>query len=168
MVNLYKLLDVQPSASKRDIQSSYRRLSKLFHPDVSDLPKAEANQRMVELNAAWETLQNPVSRLEHDEVLRAHEQSQSERSPRPPRENSSEPPPVGVPPMVQSNSKAISSFGYDASQNKLYVKFRAGGLYVYFGVPANVYQALTVAESRGRFVLRFIVSGGYRYERIGN
>ncbi len=164
MTNLYKLLGVSPDAEPKEIQSCYRRLAQLYHPDVSELPTAEATRRMVELNTAWETLRDPVARLEHDAALRAQERQQTNPPPDPP----TEPPTVGVPPMVPSNSKAISSFGYDATAQKLYVKFRKGGLYVYFGVPANVYQALTVAESRGRFVLRFIVNGRYRYERIGN
>lgn len=35
MINYYKILEIQPNASAEAIKKSYRRLSKIYHPDIN-------------------------------------------------------------------------------------------------------------------------------------
>lgn len=60
----YKVLQVDPEADPEVIQAAYRRLAQKFHPDRA--PGAEAAERMVEINAAWELLRDPGRRAEYD------------------------------------------------------------------------------------------------------
>jgi hypothetical protein len=62
----YALLDVQPMASAQEIRRAYRELSKLYHPDTTQLPQAIATARFQVLNEAYGTLSNPERRLQYD------------------------------------------------------------------------------------------------------
>lgn len=59
--DLYRVLQVDPSANPLVIQAAYRVLAQIFHPDVSG-DEAE----MKRLNAAWETLGDPKRRKQYD------------------------------------------------------------------------------------------------------
>lgn len=62
----YGLLNLHPSASAIDIRRAYRELSKLYHPDTTDLHPEEAKQQFQRLNEAYGVLANPESRLRYD------------------------------------------------------------------------------------------------------
>lgn len=62
----YALLGLHPSASPVEIRRSYRELSKLYHPDTTNLPKAIATSKFQELNEAYATLSNAERRLRYD------------------------------------------------------------------------------------------------------
>ncbi|MEG4325266.1 J domain-containing protein, partial [Microcoleus sp. herbarium5] len=62
----YGLLGLHPSASPIEIRRSYRELSKLYHPDTTDLPPAVATAKFQQLNNAYATLSNPERRLAYD------------------------------------------------------------------------------------------------------
>ena len=62
----YGLLGLHPSASPIDIRRSYRELSRLYHPDTTDLPTAIATAKFQQLNNAYATLSNPERRLAYD------------------------------------------------------------------------------------------------------
>lgn len=62
----YGLLGLHPSASAIEIRRSYRELSKLYHPDTTDLSPAVATAKFQELNNAYATLSNPERRLAYD------------------------------------------------------------------------------------------------------
>ena len=58
LVEAYRVLELQPSASKEDVQEAYHRLAKLHHPD---LPKnaerrAECVRAMAKINVAYATI----------------------------------------------------------------------------------------------------------------
>ncbi|HLO50147.1 MAG TPA: J domain-containing protein [Kamptonema sp.] len=65
----YALLGVQPSASDREIRRSYRELSKLYHPDTTNLPRGIAIAKFQQLNEAYATLSNPERRLAYDRFI---------------------------------------------------------------------------------------------------
>ena len=48
-------------------------------------------------------------------------------------------------------SKDLAIVGYDPEKSELEVTFRAGGVYVYSNVPADIYQQLLSAPSHGTF-----------------
>ena len=52
--NYYELLGVPRDASQDQINKSYRKLARKYHPDVSK--EADAETRMQELNVAYDTL----------------------------------------------------------------------------------------------------------------
>jgi curved DNA-binding protein CbpA len=62
----YGLLGLHPSASAIEIRRSYRELSKLYHPDTTELPPSVATAKFQQLNNAYATLSNPERRLAYD------------------------------------------------------------------------------------------------------
>ncbi|MDR0292691.1 MAG: DnaJ domain-containing protein [Oscillospiraceae bacterium] len=56
----YGLLQVHPQAGPEVIQSAYKRLCHMYHPDVN--PDPAAAQMMQRINRAYETLQDPGQR----------------------------------------------------------------------------------------------------------
>jgi DnaJ-domain-containing protein 1 len=64
--NHYTLLGLHPSASVQEIRQTYREMSKLYHPDTTQLPPAIATQKFQQLNEAYATLCNPDRRSTYD------------------------------------------------------------------------------------------------------
>ncbi len=62
----YGLLNLHPSASVIEIRRAYRELSKLYHPDTTQLPPEEAKEKFQKLNEAYAVLANPQTRLMYD------------------------------------------------------------------------------------------------------
>lgn len=63
----YLVLGVDPKAKPSDLRSAYRKLARKFHPDVNADPKA--HEHMARINTAFETLIDPVRRMEYDASL---------------------------------------------------------------------------------------------------
>lgn len=62
----YETLGVSPNADLSYIQTVYRRLAKIYHPDLNEGDKEFANAKMAELNEAWAVLSDPIKRKEFD------------------------------------------------------------------------------------------------------
>jgi len=62
--DLYRTLQVEPSADLEAIHAAYRRLARLYHPDLN--PRPEAVARMSAINAAYRVLSDPHRRAEYD------------------------------------------------------------------------------------------------------
>ena len=62
-------------------------------------------------------------------------------------------------------SKLLAASAYDGGKRILYLRFRSGEVYPYFGFPENQYRELLDAESRGRHFLSHI-RNQFRYERL--
>lgn len=63
----YDILGVKKDASEQDIKKSYRKLVRKYHPDVSDAP--DADEKIAEINNAYETLKDKDKRAEYDALL---------------------------------------------------------------------------------------------------
>lgn len=63
----YKILDVDKTASEKDIKKSYRKLARQYHPDVNP-GKPEAEAKFKEINEAYEVLSNKEKRQKYDEL----------------------------------------------------------------------------------------------------
>jgi molecular chaperone DnaJ len=61
----YEVLGVDRSASADDIKRAYRSLARQYHPDVCDLPDAEA--RFKEINEAYQVLSSPEKRRTYNQ-----------------------------------------------------------------------------------------------------
>ncbi len=62
----YELLGLRPGVSAQEIRRAYRDLSKLYHPDTTELEKAIATLKFQALNEAYATLSSPEKRLTYD------------------------------------------------------------------------------------------------------
>lgn len=62
----YATLGVEPSAGDAEIKTSYRRLARKFHPDVSKEANAEASFKAI--NEAYEVLRDPEKRKAYDQL----------------------------------------------------------------------------------------------------
>lgn len=60
----YEILQVHPRAEPEVIEAAYRRLARLYHPDVSRHP--DAGERMRQINLAYEVLSDPQKRRAYD------------------------------------------------------------------------------------------------------
>lgn len=58
----YQILGVSPDASDEEIKKAYLKKARVEHPDVSSLPKTEAESRFKEIQAAWEQIQKKQGR----------------------------------------------------------------------------------------------------------
>jgi len=62
----YKILGVSETADAAEIKSSYRKLARKYHPDVSKEQGAE--EKFKELGEAYEVLKDPNKRSEYDQL----------------------------------------------------------------------------------------------------
>ena len=62
--DFYETLQVHHDAQQEVIEAAYRRLLRMYHPDVNTTP--EAHEMTVNLNKAYETLSDPIRRAEYD------------------------------------------------------------------------------------------------------
>ncbi len=67
----YKLLGVAQDASLCEIKQAYRTLAFRYHPDRNH-NNIEANQKMMEINVANDTLSNPDKRKQYDVPMGYH------------------------------------------------------------------------------------------------
>ena len=56
----YGILGVDRNATDDELKKAYRKLARKYHPDVSDEP--DAQERLQEINAAFEVLMDPQKR----------------------------------------------------------------------------------------------------------
>ena len=62
--DLYAELQVHHLAEPEVVDAAYRRLVRMYHPDVNKSP--DANERMKRINLAYEVLSDPDKRAEYD------------------------------------------------------------------------------------------------------
>ena len=68
--NHYELLQIAPDASQQELRQAFRRLSKRYHPDTTDLPAEQAEEAFRHLQQAYLTLSDPERRRVYDLSLR--------------------------------------------------------------------------------------------------
>ena len=64
----YSILGVSVDADIQEIKSSYRKLAKMWHPDICK--EANAHEKFVEINEAYEILSDATLREEYDYLLK--------------------------------------------------------------------------------------------------
>ena len=73
--DLYAILQVHPAAEPEIVEAAYRRLARMYHPDVNKSPHAHAI--MTRINRAYEILKDPPKRAQYDRE-RAYRQRQAQ------------------------------------------------------------------------------------------
>jgi molecular chaperone DnaJ len=68
--NYYDTLKVSKNASQAEIKQAYRRLVKLFHPDIN--PDTTDPEEIIRINAAYEVLGDEKNRKNYDRGLNNH------------------------------------------------------------------------------------------------
>jgi len=70
----YDELGVERDATPADIKRAFKEFAKIFHPDKNPAEKqAWAHEQMSRFNFIFETLMNPKTREEYDEIVRKYE-----------------------------------------------------------------------------------------------
>jgi len=62
-------------------------------------------------------------------------------------------------------STTLSTVAYDSMRNLLQLEFRSRAVYLYFGIPAAVHEALLAAPSKGGY-FNHTIRGRYAYVRV--
>jgi len=157
----YQILEVEPAASEQKIKEQYLFLVQAWHPDKFSKAeqKARAEEKIKEINIAYDVLKDPVKRAEYDQKL----QSSKKTGPmqQQPRQAQSRPAPVrpaGAPPMRKRSARAkglLGSLGVfgtgpqvSGEQIRVFVNGRAMYLHVEELVHARV-QYFLKGESKG-------------------
>lgn len=74
--NYYEILGVSRDATDEQIKKAYRKLARKYHPDVSK--EADAQERMQEVNVAYDVLSNEEKKAEYDFELDHPQSSHSQ------------------------------------------------------------------------------------------
>jgi hypothetical protein len=64
--------------------------------------------------------------------------------------------------LAAVESTLLAAVAYDASNQMLELEFRDRAIYQYFGVPAEIHDALLRAPSKGHYFNR-VIRGKFRY-----
>ena len=76
MKDYYRILEVHPDASPEVITRAYRTLAQKHHPDrYHSSDKTRMNERMQELNEAYETLSDESRRRRFDRQWKSYQES---------------------------------------------------------------------------------------------
>ena len=67
MKNYYEILEVDKNASEEVIEKAYKTLAKKYHPDLQN--NSNSQNKMQQINEAYEILSNDFKRREFDEKL---------------------------------------------------------------------------------------------------
>ena len=65
-LDCYAILGVPPDAEDGVIRAAFEALVERYHPDRFNGPRAEADQKMSDLNSAYEVLADPAQRRRYD------------------------------------------------------------------------------------------------------
>lgn len=76
MASLYDVLGISMGASCVEIKAAYRKMARMYHPDVVAMNQKEssANQFMM-IHSAYSTLSDPEKRAKYDTEVYRHRRS---------------------------------------------------------------------------------------------
>lgn len=109
MKNYYEILEIDKNASQEVIEKAYKVLIKKYHPDLqtSQEAKMTCEEKIKEINEAYETINNPSLRAEYDNKL-SHQNNNNQN----PENNS-----VSESPAKTANTSNSTQENYDFNNN---------------------------------------------------
>ncbi len=83
MKNYYQILEVEPDASDEKIKEQYLILVQAWHPDKFSKAdqKARAEERVKQINAAYDVLKSPQKRAAYDQQLQSSKKAAAKQAP---------------------------------------------------------------------------------------
>jgi len=79
----YDELNVERDAKPADIKRAFKEIAKVYHPDKNPPDKqAWAHEQMIRFNFIFETLMDPATRKEYDDIVRRYEEAKAPAAPR--------------------------------------------------------------------------------------
>jgi len=79
-MNYYEILGVNRDATIQEIKKAYKELVKKWHPDLNRDNIKVAETKMKEINVAYTTLSNEVSRIDYNKKLDAESKTSTKTS----------------------------------------------------------------------------------------
>jgi curved DNA-binding protein CbpA len=159
--NYYQILEVQPDASGDKIKGQYLFLAQAWHPDKFSQAdqKARAEEKIKEINAAYDILRDPSKRAEYDRKLQSSKKTEP-RQPPPPQAQPrpAAPRPAAAPPRRKAPARSkgllgsLGVFGGSAQGSGEQVRVFVDGRAHYLGVDELVHgrvQYFLNGESKG-------------------
>lgn len=68
--SLYDVLGIPTGASFQEVKSAYRRLARVFHPDVASMDRRDSStDEFLKIQAAYSTLSDPEKRADYDRKI---------------------------------------------------------------------------------------------------
>lgn len=148
----FDILEIEPTNEIAEIKSGYKKCLLKYHPDkVNQSDKGAlkiANIKTVSIINAYEILKSNLIYLDQfEKIISDVEINWDIRK--------------GI---ISSNIEWIE---YYKNLYILIVKFKSGGLYLYKNVDFNTYSGLITAESKGKFLHKYIAFK-FNYHRLSN
>lgn len=78
-MNYYEILGVERNVSPKDLKKAYKKLARKWHPDLNKDNLKVAEEKMREINVAYDTLSDEVKRLDYDKKIDSQSQTQGQR-----------------------------------------------------------------------------------------
>ena len=147
--NYYALLGLHVGATSIEIRRAYRKLSKRYHPDTTDLPNQTATSKFQELNEAYATLSNPERRILYDQKI-AYSRFKVSQAP------SDFNHPVNQRPKTYSNSAYLDPTERPLSAGELFVLFILGLTFL-----GCLVLAIAIGLTRGESAVQFSNTTSY-------
>jgi curved DNA-binding protein CbpA len=74
MQNYYEILQIKPTANETEIKVAYIELIKKYHPDTYSGDKVFAEHKTADINEAYATLKDSLTRKKYDHKLKQKQQ----------------------------------------------------------------------------------------------
>ena len=78
-MNYYEILGVERNVTPKDLKKAYKKLAKKWHPDLNKDNLKVAEEKMREINVAYDTLSDEVKRLDYDKKLDLESKTQGQQ-----------------------------------------------------------------------------------------
>jgi DnaJ-domain-containing protein 1 len=158
MKNYYQILEVEQDASAEKIKEQYLFLAQAWHPDKFSKAdqKARAEEKIKQVNAAYDVLRNPAKREEYDQKLQAPKKTTRKQAPTqqaaPPRPTTAPAKVIKRPARSKGLFGSLGVFGSNRHESDELVRVFLNGRAYFLGVDELAHarvQYFLNGESKG-------------------
>ena len=165
-----KLLKLDEVPNTETLKTGYREQMRIWHPDLhvtNDAKHKYATEKAKEINASYEFLSELLetnssqlySTRDFEEFSKNYDTQHTYK-------NKIFTPGFPDPEVFEVflKSEAVISAGFNQLSKILYLKFIQNRVYKYHNFPKKLYNELLQAPSYGRFIIRYITTGEFKFE----